>query len=152
MTGQALAVRRPQEQALAEIAKQLPAGVVSLGEGGLVVVNFANAELNRRAIVLAPAATMARTDPNFSLAIHLVYINPDPDAGEVYAIEKDKNGKPKALALLKPALRKLGDKAGVQQLKPDIKYDGLNVTVTAGIRKRGDDGIYTPYFESQNWI
>lgn len=151
-TGEALERARPQERALAEIAKQLPEGVVQQSPSGITLINFAHPELNRRCIVLAPAATMARTDPNFTPAIHLVYINPDPEAGDVYPIEKDKTGKPKTLALTKVGLRKLGDKAGVEQLRPDIQYDGKNVTVGAAIRVRQADGVYRPYYESQNWI
>ncbi len=60
-TGQALERARPQERALAEIAKQLPEGVVQQSPSGLTLINFANPELNRRCIVLAPAATMARS-------------------------------------------------------------------------------------------
>ncbi len=149
--GQALERARPQERALIEIGKNLPEGVVQYSGSGLLMIDLSVPALAQNCIVLAPSTTMMRSDPNFTPALTLVYLNPDPDAGDFYAIEKDQSGKPKMLALTKVGLRKLGDKS-VTQLPSKNEYHDRGVTVTAGLNVRQPDGTWKPIYQSQDWI
>ncbi|MCL5942118.1 MAG: hypothetical protein M1325_01085, partial [Actinobacteria bacterium] len=62
--GQALERVRPQERALIQVASEL--GIVRYAEGGGMLIDLTSPELHAQYNVLAPAATIAKGDPNFT--------------------------------------------------------------------------------------
>ncbi|MBN1837884.1 MAG: hypothetical protein JW820_18650 [Spirochaetales bacterium] len=155
---QALERARPQEGALIQVATEL--GVVKYAEGGGMLIDLTSPDLQKKYNVLAPAATIAKADPNFTPSLSVIQLNPDwENGGDFYPIEtsgQGENKKVKALALTKKALDQIAQKAGIEDLGPEIVYFGEhseNVRVTWRARIRNQDGWnFREIFGSQEWI
>ena len=159
-TSNEIAVRaRPQEQALVEMAKSLPAGIVQYSSTGALMIDLSSPELRKNFNVLAPAATIMRADPNFTPSLSVVYLDPDYDTGgDFYPQDTKGSGQNKrvdTVSLTKLALDKIAQKAGIEDLGPEIRYTGdrgQNVLVTWRSRIRNQDGwTFRPLFGSQEW-
>lgn len=157
--GQALERFRPQERALLLVAAEL--GIVRYAEGGGMLIDLTSPALHAKYNVLAPAATIAKGDPNFTPAISVVTLNPDLQAGDFYEIEKPRAAsgnfaaKPGAWALSKRALDVIGKQAGIEDLSPEIVYFGdrdQNVRVTWHCRVRRPDGTFQTLSGTREWI
>ena len=157
-TGQALERARPQEQALIQVATEL--GVVRYAEGGGMMIDLTNPKLRDKYNVLAPAATIAKSDPNFTPSLSIICLNPDyENGGDFYPMDTSGSGQNrvvKTLALTKRALDQIAQKAGIEDLGPEIVYFGdrdQNVRITWHARIRNQDGwTYRLLFGSQEWI
>jgi hypothetical protein len=157
---QALEKASPQEQALMAVAGQLPQGVVQYSASGVLMVDLTSDELQKRYNVLAPAATLAKADRNFTPSLSLVKLNPDPiNGGDFYPIETEGSGdnkKVKMVALTKRALDQIAQKAGIQDTGPEIVYFGNrkeNVRITWHAKVRNPDGwTYREIAGSQEWV
>ncbi len=157
---QALEKASPQEQALMAIAGQLPAGVVQYSPTGVLLVDLTSDKLQEQYNVLAPAATLAKADRNFTPSLSLVKLNPDPmNGGDFYPIETEGSGenkRVKMVALTKKALDQIGQKAGIADIGPDIVYFGArgeNVRITWHAKVRNPDGwTYRELLGSQEWV
>lgn len=158
--GQALEKASPQEQALMAVAGQLPQGVVQYSPSGVLMVDLTSDELQKSYNVLAPAATLAKADRNFTPSLALVKLNPDyVNGGDFYPIETEgrgENKRVKMVALTKRALDQIAQKAGIQDVGPEIVYfggRGENVRITWHARVRNPDGwTYRDLAGSQEWV
>jgi len=152
--GQELERLRPQERALVQVADQL--GIVKRSEdGSAMIVDLSSPELAEKYNVLYPAAALMPVDPNFTPSLNIVRIDPDPAHGDVYPIETEgygKNKKMKAGALLKTAVEKLGEAAGLVEMPPVWKREGKDLHVTCGLKARRSDGTFKPVYGSREWI
>lgn len=70
-------------------------------------------ELRENFNVLAPAAVLTQHGGYFEPSFTVVYLDPDPDAGDFYPIEKNRDGTPKKLSMTKDAILKLANAAGI---------------------------------------
>lgn len=152
--GKELERLRPQEQALVRVAKELD--IVQLSDDGrAMVIDLSSPKLAENYNVLYPAAALMPTDPNFTPSLNIVRIDPDPDHGDVYPIESEgygKNKKMKAGALLKTAVEKLGEAAGLVELPPVWDRRGKDLHVICGLKARRSDGTFKPVYGSREWI
>lgn len=152
--GKELERLRPQEQALARVAKEL--GIVQLSDDGrAMVIDLSSPELAQKYNVLYPAAALMPSDPNFTPSLNIVRIDPDPAHGDVYPIETEgygQNKKMKAGSLLKTAVEKLGEAAGIVEMPPVWDRRGKDLHVTCGLKARRSDGTFKPVYGSREWI
>ena len=152
--GTALERVRPQERALVQAASEL--GIRCWEAQGVRMIDLSDPQLAERFNVLSPAAVLMQTDPNFTPAITALKVDPRESAGDVYAIETTGTGRNKKMktgALLKTALEKLGDAAGIEDLPPRIeRHDNGDLTVTAFIKVRRPDGSFKVLDGSREWV
>ncbi|MBN1631919.1 MAG: hypothetical protein JW990_19345 [Thermoleophilia bacterium] len=145
---------RPQEQALARVGEEL--GIIKYSDDKrAMIIDLSSPELAEKYNVLYPAAELMPVDPNFTPSLNIVRINPDPAHGDVYPIESEgygKNKRMKAGSLLKTAVEKLAEAAGLVELPPQTTREGKNLHVVAGVKARRTDGEFKPVYGSREWI
>ena len=152
--GKELERLRPQEQALVRVAKELD--IVQLSDDGrAMVIDLSSPKLAEKYNVLYPAAALMPVDPNFTPSLNIVRIDPDPDHGDVYPIETEgygNNKKMKAGSLLKTAVEKLGEAAGITESPAQTVKDGKDIIVTAGLKVRRPDGTFKTVYGTREWV
>ncbi|MBN1319380.1 MAG: hypothetical protein JXA87_00930 [Thermoleophilia bacterium] len=155
---QALERVRPEERALIQTGVEL--GLVKYAAGGGMLIDLTSDKLQQEYNVLAPAATIAKADPNFTPSVSVIKLNPDlENGGDWYPIETEGRGdnkRVKAVALTKRALDQIAQKAGIEDRGPEIVYFGdrkQNVRITWHARVRNQDGwTYRELAGSQEWV
>ncbi|MHB8867469.1 MAG: hypothetical protein ACYC6T_08180 [Thermoleophilia bacterium] len=156
--GQALERVRPQERALVQAASEL--GILKEA-GGALMIDLSSPELAKIYNILAPVAMLVQADPNFTPAISILQLDPDPRSKDYYPIDKakaasgDYPAKEGTYALSKRPLDMIGNQAGIEDIGPEIVYFGdhhENVRVTWRARVRRPDGTYKPLVGSREWI
>lgn len=151
MTTQAIERFRPQEQALARVAEDL--GILQVS-GNAMLINLGDPRLKEQYNVLAPATTLAKADPNFTPALHVLNL----DAGDFYGVGFEGSGNNRhatSFALSKVQLDQIAKVAGIEDLPPDIVYFGTenqNLRVTWTARMRRPDGTWQSASGSREWI
>lgn len=143
---------RPQEQALAQVAAEL--GILQKSTDGAMLINLGEPRLKDKYNVLAPATTLAKADPNFTPALHVLSLDP----GDFYGVDFEGSGqnrRAKTFALSKVQLDQIAKVAGIEDLPPNIVYfgsEGQNLRVTWSARMRRPDGTWQIATGSREWI
>lgn len=142
---------RPQEQALVKVAEEL--GILQRSAGA-VLINLGDPRLKEKYNVLAPATTLAKADPNFTPALHVVNLDPADFYPTAYE-GKGQDRRPVGWSLSKVQLDQIARVAGIEDLPPDIVYFGSehqNLRVTWTARMRRPDGTWQTASGSREWI
>ncbi len=131
-------------------------GIVKYSADGRgMMIDLSSPDLAKKYNVLYPAAELMPADPNFTPSLNIVRIDPDPANGDVYPIETEGSGdnkRMKAGSLLKTAVEKLGEAAGLIETPPQTVRDGQNLIVTAGLKVRRPDGTFKTIYGTREWV
>ncbi|MBN2840370.1 MAG: hypothetical protein JXP37_05395, partial [Coriobacteriia bacterium] len=122
-------------------------------------------ELSKKYNVLAPAAVLTQADPYFKPSFTIVQLDPDPKAGDFYAMTGANKGK---LAMSKDAILKIanaggidfsGDLGGAETGEPVMVYlfgtkvmEARRFSYTAIGRFRKSDGTLAAMRAEKEWI